>query len=289
MKKSLLISSAIIMALTSCESLLNNADDEYLFKTDYGLEYSYDDFELYDLSTHILYLKYSHPEFKIDESSNFSLYAKGEEIYKGVFWPTYSSSMPSGPFISSFPSFYPDFTIRIEHMAIDNKPEDPRNDARIISSMKDHNLLHSGLSVSIGSIDFAGAQLTFKFTVTNHDASDLLILDPGKTGLNLFHYFTNGLIIRNLTNEEVFSGQILPEIPSPWNSWKTDWLSELKAGDARQFTINYTVNSPLVPGEYIASFEYPGLTLGVTRDKLFQDDNRIWIGDIFVVQKIIIP
>ena len=277
------------MILTSCENFFNYSNDECLFKTDYGLEYSYNDFELYDSSTHILYLKYSHPEFKTDESSNFSLFANGEEIYKGVFWPPYSSSLPSGPFISSFSSYYPDFTIKIEYMDIDNKSEDPRNDARIISAMKDHNLLHSGLSVSISSIDFAGNQLTFKFTVTNHDASDLLILDPDKTGKNLFHYFTNGLIIRKLTNEEVFSGQILPEIPSPWNSWKTDWLSELKSGDTRQYTINYPIISPLVSGEYVASFEYPGLTVGVTRDKLFQNDNRIWIGDIIVVQKIIIP
>ena len=289
MNKSLLIGSAILMTLTSCESLLNNSNTEYLLKTDDGLVYSYSDVELYDSSTHILYLKSSHPEFTNNESSNFSFFAKGEEIYKGVFWPVYSSSLPSGPYITSFSSFYPDFTIRIEHMAIDNKPEDPRNDPRIISAMMDHNLLHSGLSVSISSIDYAGGQLIFKFTVTNQDVSDLLILDPDKTGENLFHYFTNGLIIRKLTNEEVFSSQIVPETPSPWNSWKTDWLSELKSGDARQFTINYSVNSPLVPGEYIAAFEYPGLTLGVTRDKLFQDGNRIRIGDIFISHKIIIP
>ena len=287
MKKYLLIGSAIIMALTSCESLLNNANDEYLFTTDDGMVYSYSDLELYDSSTHIFYLKSGHPEFKNNESSNFSLFAKGEEIYKGVFWPSYSSSMPSGPYISSFNSFYPDFTIRIEHMAVDNKPEDPRNDARIISALSDHNLLHSGLSVSFSSIDFEGGQLIFKFTVTNQDVSDLLIIDPDKTGLNLFHYFTNGLIIRQLTNEEVFSAHIIPEIPSPWNSWKTDWLSELKSGETRQFTINYSINSPLVPGEYIVSFEYPGLALGVTIDNLFQGDNRIWIGDISIFRKII--
>ncbi len=287
MKKYLLIGSAIIMALASCESLLNNANDEYLFRTDDGMVYSYSDLELYDSSTHIFYLKSGHPEFKNNESSNFSLFAKGEEIYKGVFWPSYSSSMPSGPYISSFNSFYPDFTIRIEHMAVDNKPEDPRNDTRIISALSDHNLLHSGLSISFNSIDFEGGQLIFKFTVTNQDVSDLLIIDPDKTGLNLFHYFTNGLIIRQLTNEEVFSAHIVPEIPSPWNSWKTDWLSELKSGETRQFTINYSINSPLVPGEYIASFEYPGLALGVTIDNLFQGDNRIWIGDISIFRKII--
>jgi len=287
MKKSILIGMMIILILTSCEKFSNNPD-QYLFKTDNGIEYKYSDFELYDSSTHILYLKTSHVEFKNENSSKFSLLANGEEIYSGVFWPSYSSSMPSGPYISSFSSFYPDYTIRIEHMTIDNKPKDPRNDPRIISALKDHNLLHSGLSVLINSIDIVGTQLTFKFTVTNQDESDLLILDLEKTGPNLFHYFTNGLTIRKLTYEEVFSSQIAPENPVPWDSWKTDWLSELKSGGSRQFTINYTINSIINPGKYYIMFEFPGLTHGVTKDQLFQNNTRIWLGDIFMTEEFTI-
>jgi hypothetical protein len=286
MNKSPFIVTVIILALASCERIVDNPD-QYLFKADNGIGYKYSDFELYDSSTHILYLKTSHPEFKDEKSTTFSLFAYGEEIYKGVFWPSYSSSLPVGSYISSFISFYPDFTIRIEHMSIDNKPKDLRNDPRIISALKDHNLLHSGLSVLISSIDIIGTQLAFKFTVTNQDESNLLILDPDKTGPNLFHFFTNGLTIRKLTNEEVFSSQIVPETPSPWNSWKTSWLSELKSGESRQFTINYTLNSTLKPGEYYALFEFPGLTK-VTIDQLYQGNTRIWIGDIFLMKKIFI-
>jgi hypothetical protein len=285
MKKSLLIGMVIILILTSCEKFSNNPD-QYLFKTDNGIEYKYSDFELYDSSTHVLYLKTSHVEFKNENSSKFSLLANGEEIYSGFFWPSYSSSLPSGPYISSFSSFYPDYTIRIEHMTIDNKPKDPRNDPRIISALKDHNLLHSGLSVLINSIDIVGTQLTFKFTVTNQDESDLLILDLEKTGPNLFHYFTNGLSLRKANYDEVFSSSIIPEIPTPYDSWKTDWLSELKSGDSRQFTINYSISTVINPGEYNASFEFPGLTHGVTKDQLFQNSTRIWIGDIFLTHKI---
>jgi hypothetical protein len=174
-------------------------------------------------------------------------------------------------------------------MMIDNEPKDPRNDPRIISALKSHNLLHSGLSVAINSITIAGTQLTFKYTVTNQDESDLLILDPEKTGTNLFHYFTNGLSLRTLTYEEVFSSQIVPLAPTPWDSWSTSWLSELKAGASRQFTLNYSMNAPINPGNYNASFEFPGLTHGVTKDQLVQSNARIWIGDIFLNGKIIIP
>ena len=288
MKKYLLIVITMIMTFTSCESLLKNSDEEYFFKADDGLVYKYSDFELYDSSTHIAYFKTNHPEFKTDKASTFSLLVHEEEIYKGVFWPMYYNSLPTGPFIYTFPSFYPDYAFRIEFMIAGNNPVDTRNDPRIISALKEHNLLHSGLSAVINSIDIAGTRLTFKFTVTNRDISDLLIIDPDKTGPELFHYFTNGLSIRSITSEEVFSSNIQPRTPSPWNSWDIDWLSELKSGDSRQFTINYTISSPLNSGDYQAYFQFPGLSYQVTQDQLFQGNKRIWLGDIRATKKMLL-
>jgi hypothetical protein len=288
MNKSLLTGAAIILTLSSCESnLFNNTDDGYLLKVDNGPEYKYSDIELYDSSTHILYFKTSHHDLITEKSATFSVLADGEEIYRGVFWPAYSSSLPYGAFIGSYlTSFYPENVLRIGFIVIDNEPEDKRNDPRIISALKEHNLLHSGLSASINSISIKGTQLNFNFTVTNKDETDLLILDPEKTGPSLFHYFTNGLFIRTLTHEEVFSGSVPAEIPSPWNSWKPGWLSELKSGDSRQFSMNYIIKSSIDPGVYLASFEFPGLAFQVTRDQLWQGNNRIWLGDIRVTKKI---
>ena len=135
MKKSLLIGTVIILILVSCEKVSIN-QKQYLFKTNNGIEYKYSDFELYDSSTHILYLKTKHPVFNNENSSTFSLLADGEEIYNGVFWPPSSSSLPNGPYISSS-SFYPDFVIRIENMTLDNEPIDPRNDPRIITALEE--------------------------------------------------------------------------------------------------------------------------------------------------------
>ena len=286
MKKYLLTGTVLILLFISCNKIFNNSGDDYFFKSDAGLDYKYSDCELYDSSTHIIYLRTTHPQIITEKSSAFSVLANGKEIYQGAFWPPYSSSLPIGPYISSYTSFYPDFTLRIEQMTIDNQPADQRNDPRIISALAARGLLHSGLSAAINSIDIAGTQLTFKFTVTNADISDLLILDLEKTGLNLFHYFTNGLSIRNLNHEEVFSSQIESETPVPWNSWKPEWLSVLQSGASRQFTIIYSMSSPLNPGEYTASFEFPGVSLGVTHEQLFQSNGRIWIGDVSVNKKI---
>jgi hypothetical protein len=285
MKKYLLFVSVIILGLTACESNKETLYQEIVFKIGQDLNYKYSDIELYDSSTHILYFKEVHPEFDKISQSTFTFLADGTEVYTGSFWPSYLNSMPSGPFISS-PPFFQDYALRIENLY--NSDPDLRNDPQLIQSLKVHDLLHSGLSVVINSLVINGTQLSFSFTVTNQDKSDLLIIDLDKTGVNLFHYFTNGLIIRNLNNDIVFSSNVEYETPSPWNSWKIEWLSQLKSGESKQFTINYTISALINPGEYNALFEFPGLEFQVAKEQLFQTGGRIWLGDIQTNKKITI-
>jgi hypothetical protein len=283
MKKSLFFGIVVFLILTSCRK----NDTEVFFKIGKDLEYKYSDFDLYDSSTHVLYFKSIHDEFKTIDKNSFVFLDNGDEIFSGMFWTGYSSSGPTGPFIYSPPSLYGNYALRIENWS----PEKPdvRNDPRMITALKQHNLLHSGLSIGINSIEKIGTQLSFKFTVTNNDQSDLMILDLEKTGLNLFHYFTNGLSLFNLANIEVFSSNIQPHVPDPWDSWNTDWLSKLKFGESKSFNITYAILNPLNPGEYRASFAFPGLEYQVTKDQLYQDNSRIWLGDKRINKKIVIP
>jgi hypothetical protein len=273
MKKSLLSGIVVLLTLTSCEKINN----EVFFKTGNGHEFKFNNIELYDTSTHILYFRKEHEEFNKIENGSFTFLNNGEIIYQGSFVPGYSSSIPNSPFIMS-PSMYGNYALKIENWHSD-KP-DLRNDPKMIAVLNQHDLLHSGLAISSSSIEIAGTQLTFRFTVTNFDQSDLMIIDPDKTGPNLFHYFTNGLYIYDLDHKEVFSGSIQHLAPEPWNSWKSEWLSELKSGDSKQFTINYTISKAINPGVYDTTFEFPGLAYQVPKDQLYQGNSRIWLGDI---------
>lgn len=286
MRKYLLIVSTIILSLISCESNKETPDQDIVLKIGNDLKYKYSDIELYDSSTHILYFKELHPEFDKINQSTFTFLADGADVYTGSFWPAYFNSMPSGPFISS-PSFFQNYALRVENWRIDDKT-DPRNDPQLMQSLKEHNLLHSGLSVQINPPEINGTQLTLSFTVTNQDKSDLLILDLDKIGPNLFHYFTNGLTVRNLNSDIVFSSNIKYETPSSWNSWKIEWLSPIKSGDSRQFKIDYTISSPLYPGEYNAFFIFPGLEFQVAKEQLIQEAGRIWLGDVQINKSITI-
>lgn len=282
MKKSLFIGLIVLLTMTSCKKLEN----EVFFKIGSGQEYKFSDIELYDTSTHILYFKNAQYEFKDILASSFAFMDDGGLIYQGSFVPGYSSSIPYGPFIMSAPFMYGNYALRILNWRSD-KP-DIRKDPRMIDILKQHGLLHPGLAISSGSIEISGTQLTFKFTVTNQDQSDLMIIDFDKTGPNLFHYFTNGLRIYDLAHNEMFSSSFQHQAPNPWNSWKSEWLSELKSGDSKQFTINYTMNNPINPGEYDSVFEFPGLAYQVTKDQLYQGNSRIWLGDITLNKRITI-
>jgi hypothetical protein len=280
MKKYLLTGIVVLLSVTSCEK----SDNEIFFRIGSGLEYKFSDIELYDTSTHILYFKEEHEEFLSIEKESFTFLSKGDPIYSGSFFPGYSSFMPSGPVIMAQPLMYGNYALRIVNMQ-SAKP-DKRNDPEMIAILKKHDLFHSGLAVSYSIIEISGTQLTFRFTITNHDQSDLMIIDPDKTGPDLFHYFTNGLSIYDLNHNEVFSSTIQYQAPDPWNSWETDWLSVLESGDSKEFTINYQIIDPLNPGEYNATFEFPGLGHQLTKDQLYQGNSRIWLGDIALNKRI---
>ncbi|MBN1789583.1 MAG: hypothetical protein JW830_03740 [Bacteroidales bacterium] len=259
---------------------------EVFFVTSNRLAYQFSEFDFYDSSTCIFYFKTLHQEFEDYDRGTFSFLDNGDTIYSGSFWPAYMCSMPSGPYIESMPSFYGNYAFRVDYLWHEGQP-DPRNSPEMIEVLKDHNLLHSGIALSIDTIEISGNTLDYSFTVTNADATSLLILDPDKTGSALFHYFTNGLYLYDMDHHQVFSSGITHLAPVPWNSWEPGWLSELQPGESKTFAIHDTIITPLIQGDYQAVFEFPGLAFQVAKDQLYQGDARIWLGEVQGSKRIV--
>ena len=260
-------------------------DPEVFLNIGYYLYYKYSDIDLYDSSTHVLYFKANHSEFDKNSSSTFRFLNNGDTIYKGDFWPSFRSDHPTGPYISTQPFWLQDFALWIENRD-ENKP-DLRNSQIIIQTFKDRNLLHSGLLVVIESIECTISQVTFTFSVTNKDQS-LLIMDPDKMGVNLFHYYTNGLVFWKSDNSAPFYVKVAPEAPSSYDEWEIEWLTKISPDETKTFVFNYPLDTPLSPGEYKVNFTYPGLSFQVSREQLLQNNDRIWLGGVKASKVIVI-
>jgi hypothetical protein len=106
--------------------------------------------------------------------------------------------------------------------------------------------------------------------------------------LSLFHYFTNGLIIRKIPWITTITVKIQYQTPSPWNGWYADWFYKISPQETKVYVINYPISSPLSPGEYEVKFEYPGLSFQVSKDQLYQNSVRIWLGDLVGSKQFVI-
>ncbi len=174
-------------------------------------------------------------------------------------------------------------------ITVEGSKPDLRNDPRIIQSLKDRELLHSGLTGTIQALEISGSLARLDFVVTNLDKSELLILDPGKMGQKLFHYYTNGLYLRDLATNNIIASKLEFQTPNPADGWKKEWLTLISPGGSVLFTFNYSFNKVISPGNYSAWFEYPGLSSQVDIQDVFQTTGRIWLGDITAVRIIAIP
>jgi hypothetical protein len=155
--------------------------------------------------------------------------------------------------------------------------------------MKDRDLLHSGLQVTIRTIAVNGTFANLALMVTNMDKSALYILDPDKMGHKLFHYFTNGLYLRNIATDELTESILVFEPPAVASMWSKDWLTLLGPDQSASFTLNYTFRKDVAPGNYTAFIEYPGLSSQVNLASLYQPSGRIWLGDVTASTHISVP
>ena len=251
-----------------------------------------DDIDFYDFSAHLIYLK-DHKTFSADfaELGDFTVMANGEEVYSGQTLPGYSSYLPLDKVIIRIaPSFYGDYLVPLSYLAlIDERgqvSDDPRDDDRIVTALKQHDQFYAGLGCSIQAVQRdASGQVCVSLLLSNPDDRNYYYLDPDKMGIRLFHYFTNGLYLGPPLEPNKYSNQLMPEQLESPSTWKSEWLSLLKAHESKEITLVYPDFEPLPPGQYRASFQFPGLGRGVDSDELVQADGRIWLGNLSMVKE----
>jgi hypothetical protein len=262
-----------------------------------NLTYRESDFELYDSSAHILYFKTNHPELDTLGHGSFNFRVNNLLIYTGELYPIYFSSMPNGPFITVPPVWYGNFALMIQNISIwGQDTPDPRNDVLLMKAFKEHELLHDGLLLKINSVQIDGSELTFSFTVTNRDRSDLLIIDPARTGADIFHYYNNPPTLIRSDYSNSFSCIHPHEAPPDNIDPVSEYTTQVKPGELLTFQFSYTLGTPILPatenslptsGIYIARFEYNGF-IGIAKDQLIRQGARVWLGSVSTAKEVVI-
>ena len=242
------------------------------------------DIEYYDFSSHLIYLKEDQEwANELGDFGSFEVYALETPIYTAQFWPAYSSLLPSGPIVHTQPKFYNNNILAISFVGISdqdgNATVDPRTDERIITALEKYGQYHVGLSCEISALTYtAPGRINLELTLINEDSFDYLYLDPLKMGHKMYHYFTNGLYLQDQNRETVYHQELEVAQPDPWNSWDKSWLSLIPSGSTKKVELVYERFQELAPGNYTASFQFPGLSYQVVREEIEQEEGRIWLG-----------
>jgi hypothetical protein len=304
MKVSLTFVILLLFFCAGCEKEMDLADrlprsaieltDGYCLVAGDQVVVNHYDISYYDYGAHLIYLK-SHisSEALLEEVGSLTVYAGGEEIYTVGTHPGYSSYMPTGPFIWTYPNFYEDYNIAIDLMlatyeAMTLEVNDIREDQRIVKALKKYGQYREGLHCEISSCNYsAPGEVVLKLKLTNRDEVNYYYLDPEKMGMGPFHYYTNGLSLWDAEEGQSYTNQTEHISPDPWDSWDLDWMSLLGGGSSVMITLEYKNFESVPTGNYWALFEFPGLA-HVDRDQLAQRHGQIWLGKLELKREVVI-
>lgn len=297
MRVSLTFVVLVLILFTGCEKEVDLVDrlpkssieltDGYCLVAGDQVVVNHHDISFYDYSAHLVYLK-SHvsSEALLEEAGSLTVFAGGEEVYTMNTHPGYSSSFPpSGPFIWTNPTFYEDYIIAIDLMLhaydeVNGVQNDIREDQRIMKALKKYGQFQEGLTCEIVSCNYSSPdKVRLQLRLSNNDEVNYYYLDPEKMGMGLFHYFTNGLSLRNPEKGPSYTNHTEYISPNPWDSWDLDWMTLLEGGSSVTITLEYKNFDSVPPGNYEARFRFPGLS-HVERDQLAQRRGQIWLGKL---------
>lgn len=239
------------------------------------------DIEYYDFSSHILYLT----EDNRMEGNLATLDGSYVKINEQIIYPLlvhsgFQSSFPPVPFIYDGAGQYGSHAVQISFMGDINAAQDPRNDQRLIQSLKKSDKYRGGLTVEIQSLSLNKSnKLRMRFKLTNNDSWNYLHLDPHKTGLELFNYFTNGPVFFDPHASQFIYHQVPTVQPDSLFFWNPDWMSVIKGKGSKIFELVYDFDELPKNAQLTCDFQFPGLTFQVTdRKDLEQAHGRIWLG-----------
>ncbi len=249
-----------------------------------------DDIQFYDFSSHCIYLKEDKSKFFKNYGGKFYQFspvlinrpfvvvANKERCYVGSLHSDLLSLSPAGPYMDELDvGFYPEDVMHISKAL--SSGNDVRNDSRIEDALNSLSLYHGGISVDLKSVNVIEnsdtSTVEYVITIRNLDHDNLFVIDPDKMGVDLFHYFTNGIVFHG--NDVIFQSTYKKTV-SPTVSWDAKWFTELPVNTSIERTIRLRGYPRITPGKYSCSFTLANPN--VEKENRYISGGRIWLGEV---------
>jgi hypothetical protein len=254
------------------------------------------DIEMYDFSSHILYLKSNKYNFlpepiKLDVPSlwyyrPFMVVTNGVRRYVGSFrgFVDEGKILPFPVIDCSNNYLYPEDLLIISWQIFDHEDIDSRNDESIKATLSKNNILHEGLELKLKNLRFLSnsdtATIEYTFTLRNNDVDNLYILDPDKIGSDLFHYYNIGpQFIRDGEPYVRVSSLHKPYSEIPSNAWNNNWYVKINSNDSITRTVSLSGYPHFPTGYYTCEITYQSIKK-ISKEQRILSDGRYWIGPI---------
>ena len=165
------------------------------------------DIAFYDFSTHCIYLKGDKTSlFEYSALGHFQpplidrpfvVAVGGNPRYLGCVRSGLLSTMLPAPCISELDVWhYPEDVVHISRDRVES--QDPRSDPLVRDALVQAGLFHRGLTLELTSVTVIRnadtSTVQYRFTLRNDDRDPLYTIDPDRSGGDLFHYYTNGVV-----------------------------------------------------------------------------------------------
>jgi len=266
--------------LISCdpESNTNRIDSEFKVEFSDGTLITEDNLLFYDSSTYLLFLK---RDFDFNQTmSGFNVLVDNVTIYQGIIYPCALSAPPPSPYYILDCFLYGNDIIEIGCYGESNNL---RNDQRIISALKNSNLLLNGITCRIDSIKVNSlsdcSEVTCTITIKNNDNINYYIIDAKKMGELDFNYYTGGLSFQNIDTK--VNSFLRWSISNPdFGDITINDFSILKGGSEVTYTFKSSDYYKMDKGIYKVQFRFCGTKENTSEFDLNQKDGRIWVGDV---------
>ena len=242
------------------------------------------DIEMYDWSSHCIYLKKDKsafiPGYGTDEAKDagfiqdwyykpFAVTAHNQLWYLGYFYPIIFTDkwlLPEINFKSI--SYYPLDIINIDYPWLYR--EDIRYKESIKNALIESGIFRGGISAELDTLDGINfieigdtSTIEYNIIITNNDQDNLLILDPDLAGSEIFHYYNTGIVLLDQQN----------------NIYWSAYYSLLKSGDSIRRSIRLKGYTYIPDGEYYLQFQYAG-HVQIQKAERKLSEGRYWIGPV---------